>query len=185
MVRGGRSFTSRIYDAISTLKLPYYKFRIKSLFREEIQWWTDFMSHFNGYAHILHHHAPSVTVYSDASSSGFGAMYLHNWYVGAFDNDLSTELFNLTSHHWTSPPPSPDTLHINLKEMWAVLTGTHRWAHSWCDLLVTIITDSSVVKSAINLGKSKNATIMAWIKEIFWISCFKFIQCKFHLAQIL
>ena len=133
------------------------------------------MSHFHGYVHILYHHAPSVAVYSDASSVGFGGVYLHNWYVGAFDNDLSTELVNLTSHHWAS---SPDTLHINLQKMWAVLTASHHWAHLWRDLLVTIITD----RSAINLGKSKNATIMAWIKEIFRISCFYNFQI--HSVQI-
>ena len=73
VVHRGRSFTTRTYDAIGTLKQPFHKFRLNAAFCDEIKWWLQFVDRFNGYAKMLRHHAPVISVYTDASDRGFGA----------------------------------------------------------------------------------------------------------------
>ena len=52
VVKGGRSFCSRIYDSIRALKKPYYLFRVNNTFREEIAWWVNFVDKFSGKARM-------------------------------------------------------------------------------------------------------------------------------------
>ena len=72
VVRGGRSFTSRVYDTIQQLREPFHKIRLNSEFHAEINWWLRFVDYFNGYAKLLGSHALTVAVYTDASDWGFG-----------------------------------------------------------------------------------------------------------------
>ena len=75
VIRGGRSFSARIFEASGKLKKPYHKFRITKDFRFEILWWLSYMSIFNGYNVILGKNVESISIYTDASNFGYGALY--------------------------------------------------------------------------------------------------------------
>ena len=54
--------------------------------------------------------------------------------------------------------------------MLAVITAARRWSPIWCDKRLVFLTDSNTVQTVLCLGKTKNRTILEWIKELFWLS---------------
>ena len=72
VVKGGRSFCVRIYDAVKVTREPYFKFRLSADFKSDVKWWLDFVRRFNGSAVVLGGHAAYISIYTDASLWGFG-----------------------------------------------------------------------------------------------------------------
>lgn len=54
-------------------------FRLGSL-----RWWLEFMDTFNRYADIVNSCESCLSVYSDASKIGFGALHGCDWIAGSF-----------------------------------------------------------------------------------------------------
>ena len=171
VVRGGRSFTSRIYDAIRSLKKPFHRFRINAAFRDEILWWHKFIDTFNGLEKILGIHAPIFSVYTDASNFGFGAIFGLDWCTGAFMEDHHLELASKLQAHIARSDYNCANEHINVKEMWAVMAAAYRWGPYWADHSIIFVTDNTTVRAALCSGRSPNKLIMGWLKELFWLSC--------------
>lgn len=167
VVRGGRSFSSRIYDAIRVTRKPFYMVRLNKDFKSDIFWWRAFVEKFNGIRRLLGRHAPFLSVYSDASSEGFGALHDSDWCAGSIrgGNDQLQ-----VGHHWESFDPSILDMHINVLEMYAIMVAARRWSHLWEDRNVVFVTDNTTVRAALNLGKSRNKQIMSWVRELFWLS---------------
>ena len=71
------------------------------------------------------------------------------------------------------PPPVFNTpeKNINVYELWPVVAGIHRWAPSYRNSCLHIVTDNMQVLAMINTGRSINKTCMSWLREIFW-TCF-------------
>ena len=171
VVKGGRSFCSRIYDAIRSMKEPFYRFRLTRDFHRDIEWWGSFVERFNGRACILGSHAPHLSVYTDASTWGMGALHGSDWCVGAFDEEDSTSLAAEVGHHRVIADEDCIGAHINVLEMLAVLVAARRWCKDWADKNLVFVTDNQVVREALNSGKSKNKLIMSFVRELFWLSC--------------
>lgn len=170
VIRGGRTFCRRIYDLMATLSKPFYKARLTGSFREDIRWWRDFAEIFNGKAGMIGKFSPVVSVYSDSSNWGFGATHQDDWLVGSFIDLDDSHLRHYAGHHHVKPDKGLGVSHINVKEMWAVFAGAARWANGWGDSSVIFITDSAVVQSALNSGRSKSSEIMYFLRRLFWLS---------------
>ena len=170
VVRGGRTFSRRIYDLIGGVREPYYKTRLNAGFRRDIDWWSKFASTFNGKAAMLGKFAQTLGVYSDASNWGFGATHLNDWLVGTFGEPDEEGLRGYAGHHVVSPEEGVRQAHINVKEAWAVYAGAQRWASAWRDSVVLFVTDSAVVQSALNSGRSRSPEIMGMLRKMFWLA---------------
>ena len=70
VIKGGHTFTRRIYDLMSTVKEPHYKVCLSVGVRLDIKWWLSFARTFNGVGKFIRTHS----VYSDASNWGFSAI---------------------------------------------------------------------------------------------------------------
>ena len=171
VVKGGRTFCRRIYDAMGTVREPYFKVRIDKGFREDIRWWYGFASQFNGKAKILGRFAAHIATYSDASSWGYGASHGNDWQAGSFNKADDRGLEGILGHHHRAPPPSCDHAHINVREMWAAYSAALSWGSGWADAAVVMITDSTTVRAALNTGRSKSPEIMFYIRRLFWLAC--------------
>ena len=86
--------------------------------------------------------------------------------VGAFQPFYHNN-FNISPHHVIPFDCYCIDAHINIKEMFAVITAARRWSPLWCDKWLVFITDNNTVRAVLCSGKTKNHTILQWIKELF------------------
>ena len=185
VVRGGRTFSRRIYDMIGTLRYSHFKVRLSSGFREDVIWWDSFVGDFNGKAGMIGGFSPMIAVYSDASNWGAGATHGNDWLVGAFEEKVDTLLGRYVGHHHQSPDVAVGSAHINIKEMWAAFAGASRWGGSWLNSTVIFVTDSAVVQGALNSGRSRSPEIMGFLRKLFWLSVknnFYFVSTYIHTS---
>lgn len=171
VIHGGRTFSRRVYDLIASVKKRDHKIRLNDEFRLDLRWWLEFSANFNGRARIIQPRQSVLAVYSDASLFGFGATHNADWLAGCFKFSDERELQGWLGHHFVGSADSGcRTENINVLELWPVLAGVRRWGHLWSDRTVVFITDNTQVLAAINSGRSKNKTSMAWLRLIFWAS---------------
>jgi hypothetical protein len=140
-IRGGRFFLRRIIDTLNLLQRQNHKARLTTDFHRDVQWWHAFLFTFNGtvyYSPTAHEH-----VHVDACSAAAGSFWQGRWCYTVFDCDM----------------PLAANLHINYKEICAVVKAVERWAPLWQGKTVVIHTDSVVTKASINKGRSRNAYI--------------------------
>ena len=50
------------------------------------------------------------------------------------------------------------------------MVAVRRWGEFWKDRAVVFVTDNTQVIAALNTGRSRNKTTMAWVRLIFWAS---------------
>ena len=74
VVKGGRTFFSRVLDTMNKLKLSHHRTRLDSEFKKDIvDFWIPFMEQFNGQAKFLCHDPKSIGILQcDSSLMGFG-----------------------------------------------------------------------------------------------------------------
>jgi hypothetical protein len=64
--------------------------------------------------------------------------------------------------------PNVAKLHINYKEITAVVAAVDNWANMWTGKTVIVHTDSVVTKAAINRGRSRNSYINSLLRKMAW-----------------
>ena len=171
VVHGGRTFSRRVYDLISTAKKSAHKVRLNDEFRKDIGWWLEFAGKFNGKASIIPSSEPMLSVYSDASKFGFGALHGDDWVAGAFNFKDEKGLQSWLGHHFVyADDEGCRSDNINVLELWPIVAGVRRWGPSWRDRAVVFVTDNTQVMAGLNSGRSRNKTSMAWLRVIFWAS---------------
>ena len=163
-VRGGRFFVRRIIDAIRPLKQHNHKTKLTSDFHADLQWWLSFLHVFNGTVYL--HDSAVHHIYVDACDKAAGAFYRGDWTYTVFDCDL----------------PAAKDLHINYKEVCAVVLAVGRWAPLWRGERVIVHTDSIVTKCIINKGRSRNAYINCLLRKMAW-DCAK-LNCNISAVHV-
>ena len=180
VVRGGRTFCRRIYDAIGSVREPHFSVRLNTGFREDVAWWRGFAARFNGRARMLGKFAAHVATYSDASDFGYGALHGGDWIAGAFRKTSDDQLGRSFPGHHLPPDRRCETAHINVREMWAAFAAALRWGGGWRDCAVTMVTDSTTVMSALNTGRSGSSEIMYFLRRLFWVAA----ENNFHFNSV-
>ena len=171
VVHGGRTFSRRVYDLIASAKKASHKVRLNEEFRKDLAWWLEFAAKFNGKAKIIQPHEPVISVYSDASKFGFGALHGEDWVAGAFDFKGERELQGWLGHHFVyADEQGCRSDNINVLELWPIVVGVRRWGAGWRDRSVVFVTDNTQVMAGLNSGRSRNKISMAWLRIIFWAS---------------
>ena len=154
---------------IGTLKEPFYETRLNGGFREDVQWWYQFAETFNGNK-MLGRFAQVRSMHSDSSNWGLGATCGDDWLAAAFNKEDAQELEGLIGHYYVSLPEGIAALHINNKEIRAVVEGASRWAPQWWNSKIILIKDSIVVQAALNMGRSRSVDIMGMLRRMFWLA---------------
>ena len=181
VVHGGRTFSRRVYDLISSAKKATHKVRLNEEFRLDLKWWLEFAATFNGKAKIIPSTAPVISVYSDSSMFGFGALHGEDWVAGAFNFKAAKTLQGWLGHHFVyAGDAGCRSDNINVLELWPILVGVRRWSAEWRDRTVVFVTDNTQVMAALNSGRSRNKQSMAWLRLIFWAST----TCNFEIKSV-
>lgn len=168
VVLGGRTYLRRLFTVINSLKLPRHKILLPREFYEDLKWWEACLRVFNGKDIIPRPRDLSV-MYMDACNDGCGFTWGSDWgYV-----------------NWKVDFRVAQDLHINNKEILALLFAVRRWGPSWRGLRVLVGTDNSTAKSVINKLSSSNPVVLRAMQEIFWCSIkFDFLLEAFHVPGV-
>ena len=153
VVRGGRIYLRRVLNAMNQLKLPHHKIMLSKDFMADIHWWLDYASTFNG-TRMLSNSIIIPPVHVDACNVGAGIAFNGDW---AYIN-------------WAEDWPEVQHMHINFKEVFAIVAAVFRWGHLWCNAKVTFLTDSECAKAILSKGTTQNALVMKYIRLVFWTS---------------
>lgn len=148
-IRGGRFFLRRIIDSIQHLQQQRHKAQLSSEFHADLQWWLSFLHVFNG---TVYFSCDKEHVHIDACNVAAGSFWLGKWNYVVFECDM----------------PKVADLHINYKEMSAVVTAVDNWASLWAGKTVIFHTDSTVTKAAINRGWSRNSYVNSLLRTMAW-----------------
>ena len=141
-VVGGRFFLRRILDVMNSLKHSSHKCKLTVAFKMDLNWWLTFLGRFNG--RIYYRNCSKFVVHTDSSKAAAGMFCGGDWqYI-----------------HWKKDCLDCYNLHINYKEVMAVVKAAERWTPMWQGSDVTVVTDSVVAKAVINKGTCKQERVI-------------------------
>ena len=114
--------------------------------RLDLKWWVEFAGSFNGREKIIKSCEPYLSVYSDASLSGFGATHGEDWVAGGFSIKEARRLESWLGHHYADAKDAGCKMdNINVLELWPILVGVRQWGHLWGNRTVVFVTDNTQV----------------------------------------
>lgn len=171
VVRGGRTFARRIYNALRDNSGPMVE--LDEVIKQDLVWWSSFVHWFNGRARVLGAGHDKLEVFTDSSNYGFGSHIPDDYFWGVW----GAEAVNCPH---SENPPLIDKFddHINITELWPVVVAVHRWGVRFRNSGIMIVTDNTQVQSWVNTGRSTNPYAMAWLREIFWVAAFFNLEVK-------
>ena len=178
VIKGGSTFTRRIYDLCATETRPYMRIHLTKEFLEDILWWKGFSTTFNGSSKIRSPTTPTLGLYSDSSFWGYGAYSNYDWLAGPWDTGNSW--VGKLGHHYVGSTTVATDENINVLELFPILKAMERWGPKWVNSKVCCVTDNTQVMWAIRKGRSKNSFSMVWLREIFWLS----VKYNFTLTSV-
>lgn len=151
VIQGGRYFLRRILDALKCLKLSSHKCKLSAEFHKDLTWWIDYSSTFNGvfYYREVEHEA----IHTDACNEGAGIFFKGQWFY----------------INWIGDFPSCVNLHINYKEVMAIILGLEIFAPRLANTHITVVTDNTAAKGILNKGRSRSTFVMSWLRRLFWV----------------
>ncbi|CAC5422338.1 unnamed protein product [Mytilus coruscus] len=129
VVHDGRVFLRRIIDSITQLQHDWHKILIKGDIMQDILWWQNFISTFNGKSLILDKY-PVTSVYTDACPEGGGGHFGSDWFYAKWDAD-----FAFTKD-----------LHINELEALSVVLAAIRRGKTWQNKKVIVYSDNMATR---------------------------------------
>lgn len=153
IVFGGRVFLRRVIDLITSIKHKTDRVRLSSDMRQDIHWWLMFMETFNGKSAVLDK-SPITTVFTDTCNAGCGGVYGADWFYC----------------NWSLDWPSAQNLHINHKELLAIVMAATRWASYWSGKRLYIMSDNQAAVGMLNRGTSRHPFVMTALRWLFWLS---------------
>lgn len=153
VVRGGRTFLRRIFNAIASLKKQHHKVRLQGAIKGDLQWWHHFLSVFNGVTAFIEE-TNVCSVSTDACLQAGGAFY---------NGDIHYTV-------WQADNPDVADLCINYLEAMAIIKAVQRWCFLFKNKLVYIYTDNQCAATLLNKCSCKSEIIMKYMREMFWTS---------------
>ena len=153
VVYGGRTFLRPILDAMNSLWSSSARFHFTPDFYADLFWWSRFLAVFNGERLFLDF-VPECSVQTDAPFKAVGAFFQGDWRYFNFvaESDLLADL------------------HINYKEVLAVVMAAENPTNQWSNRHVVIHSDNQAAVSLISKGSTKNIIVMHYLCRLFWLS---------------
>ena len=163
VIRGGRTFLRRVFDSIGGLRRPFHKVRVQGALRKDLLWWQQCMRHFNGVAACIQAEN-AASIMADACNVGAGAFCDGNFMYARWDTDY----------------PQFASAHINNREVAAAALAVMGWADHLRNRTVYIYTDNQCARAVINKCASRDSSVMALLRDMFWCSA----AYNFHVVAV-
>lgn len=130
-------------------------------------WWYYVAEKMNGMCHCeMGKLWPVVLIHTDASLSGFGAVYQGLWLAGTCKSVLSPPI--RFSRNWVPAPELHESFrsNINFLELLAACLPLLIWGPLFSGQLIIIMSDNTQTVSFVNRGTTKNAAALKWLKYV-------------------
>ena len=155
VVKPGRMFLRRLIDLSMTVPKLNHHITLNSESKADINWWLQFLPSWNGVCFIQA--APvtstSLSLFTDASGLGFGAVYGNRWIYGA----------------WPEAYVNKD-YHINIGELFAIVAAVFTWGHEWRDQQILFHTDNESITHVWRSGTCADRVVMQLVRALFLFS---------------
>ncbi len=161
VVHGGRVFLRRLLNDMNSLKAGRDRMRLSADVKADINWWLSCMNSFNGKALLLDRRI-CYGATTDACLAGAGAAYQGDWVYC----------------HWQSDAPHLQHMHINHKEVLAIILACYRWAPLWRNKRLVIMSDNQAAVGILNRGTCRDKQVMYWLRGVFHLS----VVFNFHVS---
>lgn len=161
-IHGGRTFLRNILNLIKTLKFQNHNTRLTGPVKQDINWWLNYLSEFNGMIKIIDNR-PCAPVTIDACNHAAGGVYGNSFF------HLPWDRWEGASNH-----------HINAKEVLALEPAAFVWGRHWAGKKIYVHSDNTCAVATINKGNSTNAEVLSSLQRVFWLS----IKYNFRLHAV-
>lgn len=181
VLKGGRTFTRRIIDAMNSVRCGNHFVRLNTCFQKDINWWCNTARWFNGKQKIINPVPLELSTFqSDSSFSGFGIYFKGDYLFGSWDSatTLYAPAVAIQCHRAHFDIPDSLRQNINYLELYPALFAARKWGSFWRDCHIVLRTDNTSVVCFINTGTCRNSEAMDVLRELFWLS----VEYNFHLT---
>ena len=151
VIKPGRIFVRRLIEASTTVDSLGKIIVLDPETKADIIWWDTFVQEWNGISIIQEAFTSSETLqfYTDASGSkGYGAIFGKKWL-------------------WGEWPESHRPLHINIKELLAIIIAVETWGHLLYNKQIIIHTDNKTICAIWKKGSSTDPHLMKLVRHLF------------------
>lgn len=147
----GRTFLRRMIDLLCCFRWYDHPIRLNHEFHLDLQWWLQFLPHWNGMSFWLFPGLIPLAdfhVTSDAAGSlGFGAFFHNEWFCG----------------QWSS---AQFPLSIAYKELFPIVVAAHLWGSQWFRKTILFRCDNQAVVAILASRTSKDPSIMLLLRHL-------------------
>ena len=146
-VHSSRPFLNRMLDLLrATNKQESINLNVE--FKRDLNWFCEFLPHFNGSAFFKHDHIDSE-IELDACLEGLGAIY---------------------NKHIYAIPISKGYMHMDIVylEMLNILVALRVWAKQWATKTISVKCDNQAVVTILQSGKTRDPLLAAICQNITW-----------------
>lgn len=154
IIRPGRIFVRRLFNATMKLKHLHYKIKLSSEARKDVLWWLKFIETWNRKSVFYELHWRDANDYffsTDASDLGYAGVFQSSWAYNTFK-------------------PDEQKMPIAWRELFALVSSCSTWGNKLCGQKIYIWCDNMNVIQAVNNGTSKNSDIMILVRHLFHIA---------------
>ena len=150
VIPSGRPFLRRLYNLTIGRKHPFHKIHIPPSTVQDLYTWSMFLQDFNGITLMAPRLPHLSSLCSDASKSGYGAVFGSKWFQGLW-------------------PPSWTELNIAVLELYPIFMMISIFAQQLSNTALTFYTDNMAVVAIVNKQTSKCNIIMQIIRPLVLI----------------
>ena len=166
IIRPGKTFLRRLYEAIASLAKPHHHIRLNAALRSDVGWWQAFIREWNGISLLsaICPSTPTTSITSDTSGSwGCGAFWDCFWFQLAWDN-------------------FPDYVNENIatKELLPIVIAAAIWGKHWYGEIVLCRCDNEAVVQVLSKRSCKSQSLMHLLRCLFFFEA----HFSFHMIAI-
>jgi len=158
VVKPGKTFMHRLFEALAGARRPHHHIRLGSPVRSDIFWWHTFMAEWNGVRIIPHPVPLSSILWTDASGSfGCGAICpaLTKWIQLRWDDRKESSNRGVDGITWM--------------ELLPIVLACAVWGHAWHGQRVIVNCDNTGAVAVANSGYSRAPRIIHLLQCLFFI----------------
>ena len=167
VIKAGRIFTKRLFQASCKLKFLHHRIRLNKETIRDIEWWLFLIDNWNRKSLFYDEFWTTnfdIHLHTDASNKGYGAIYKTNWFSIPFSSFETSR-----SIAW--------------RELLAVVTACATWGNRLAGRRLLIFCDKSSIVNAVNNGTSGCPALMTLICSLFLICGIYGFDCRLRYIE--
>lgn len=151
----GRSFMSHLIKLSTTVKKLHHHVHLKSC-RPDLAMWSSFLEGWNGVSFFINDditNAADISLFTDATLTSFGGIYVNQWFQGDFPWELSNEQTSMAFY-----------------ELYPIVMACVLWGHNWSRKRILFNCDNLATVEIVRKGRSKIPSIMKLMRTLTYHS---------------